>query len=99
MAGQALAGCPRQESEACALKHAENCEKLARDNIGEAFKRIDAHRRRIGWASTEVLTLVGAASWEKGAWHEAFMAAEAAEEACWMMVHGSTAAQDVEGVH
>jgi len=93
VAGQALAGCPRRESVACALKHAESCEKWARDNLGEAVRRIDAHRRRIGWTSTEAPAPVGDALSEEGDWHEAYSAAEAAEAACWMMLGGSPAAQ------
>jgi len=93
VAGRALAGCPRRESEACALKHAENCEKWALDNLGEAVRRIDAYRRRIGWTSTEAPAPGGDASLEEGDWHEACLAAEAAEAACWMMLGGSPAAQ------
>jgi len=93
VAGRALAGCPRRESVACALKHAENCQKWARDNLGEAVRRIDAHRRRIGWTSTEAPAPVGDASSEEGDWHEAYLAAEAAEAASWMMLGGSPAAQ------
>ena len=93
MAGRALAGCPRLDSEACALKHAENCEKWARDNLGEAVRQIDAHRRRIGWTSTEAPAPGGDASLEEGDWHEAYLVAEAAEAACWLMLGGSPAAQ------
>jgi len=93
VAGRSLAGCPRRESEACALKHAENCEKWARDNLGEAVRRIDAHGRRIGWTSTEAPAPVGDASSEEGDWHKAYLAAEAAEAACWLMLGGSQAAQ------
>ena len=93
VAGQALAWCPRRESVAYALKHAENCEKWVRHNLGEAVRRIDAHRRRICWTSTEAPAPVGDASSEEGDWHEAYSAAEAAEAACWMMLGGSPAAQ------
>ena len=78
VAGRAMAGRPRQESDACASKQDENCAKWASDSLREAVRRVDAYRRRVGGELSELPMPAADGGSDDDHWIDAYAQAETA---------------------
>jgi len=78
VAGRAVAGRPRQESDACASKQDENCTQWASDSLGETVRSVDAYRRRVGGERSEIPMSAADGGLDDDHWIDAYAQAETA---------------------